>query len=160
VRVDPRITLLDLLREDFQLHGTKKGCDQGTCGACTVVVDGQRVLSCLTLAVANAGRDVLTIEGLARDDLLHPVQSAFLDCDAFQCGFCTAGQIMSVLCLVNEVAEGVPSHATEDVRRSVTLETLTDDELRERMSGNLCRCGAYPHMLVAIRRVLAKETAR
>lgn len=151
--VDGRVTLLDALRDAFSLPGTKKGCDQGTCGACTVVVDGQRVLSCLTLAVSCTGRDVRTIEGLSQDGVLHPMQTAFLDCDAFQCGFCTPGQILSAVCLLDEAAAGVPSHATADVRRSVTVASLTDDEIRERMSGNLCRCGAYPNILAAVRQV-------
>jgi xanthine dehydrogenase YagT iron-sulfur-binding subunit len=151
--LDARVTLLDALRDAFSLTGTKKGCDQGTCGACTVVVDGQRVLSCLTLAVSCTGHDVRTIEGLSQDGILHPMQAAFLDCDAFQCGFCTPGQILSAVCLLDEAAAGVPSHATADVRRSVTAASLTDDEIRERMSGNLCRCGAYPNIVAAVRQV-------
>ena len=150
---DPRVTLLDALRDAFSLTGTKKGCDQGTCGACTVVVDGERVLSCLTLAVSCTGRDVHTIESLSQDGVLHPMQAAFLDCDAFQCGFCTPGQILSAVCLLDEAAAGVPSHATADVRRSVSVASLSDDEIRERMSGNLCRCGAYPNIVAAVRQV-------
>ncbi len=156
--LDARMTLLDALRETFQLVGTKKGCDQGTCGACTVIVDGRRVLACLTLAAPCEGQDVVTIEGLSKDEELHPVQAAFLDCDAYQCGFCTPGQILSAISLVEEAREGAPSHATPDVRRSVDLATLSDDEIRERMSGNLCRCGAYPNIVTAVRRVLAAET--
>ncbi len=156
-RIDARVTLLDLLREVFYLTGTKKGCDQGTCGACTVIVDGQRVLSCLTLAVSCNSQHVLTIEGLSSGAVLHPMQAAFLDCDAYQCGFCTPGQILSAVCLIDEARAGVPSHATADVRHAVTVGTLSDDEIRERMSGNLCRCGAYSNVVAAIRRVLSEE---
>jgi len=159
-RLDARVTLLDALRETFQLVGTKKGCDQGTCGACTVIIDGHRVLSCLTLAASCAGQDVVTIEGLSKDEALHPVQAAFLDCDAYQCGFCTPGQILSAVALVEEAREGVPSHATPDVSQSVALATLSDDEIRERMSGNLCRCGAYPNIVAAVRRALDAEARR
>ena len=155
VHIDARVTLLDCLRETLQLTGTKKGCDQGTCGACTVIVDGQRVLSCLTLAVSCEGQPVMTIEGLANGDQLHPMQAAFLHCDGFQCGFCTPGQIMSAVCAVQEVHAGVPSHVTRDVRQRVNVATLTDDEIRERMSGNLCRCGAYPNIVAAVRQVLS-----
>lgn len=152
--IDARVTLLDLLRETLQLTGTKKGCDQGTCGACTVIVDGQRVLSCLTLAASCQGQPVVTIEGLASCDELHPMQAAFLHCDGFQCGFCTPGQIMSAVCAVQEIQAGVPSHATADVRRGVNAATLSDSEIRERMSGNLCRCGAYPNIVAAVKQVL------
>ena len=131
--VEPRVSLLHALREDLDLTGTKKGCDHGQCGACTVLVDGQRVLSCLTLAVACAGKPITTIEGIARDGALHPMQQAFIDQDAFQCGFCTPGQILSALA---SIAEG---HAG------------TDEELREFMSGNICRCAAYPNIIAAIR---------
>jgi len=153
-RIDTRTTLLDALRNIFGLPGTKKGCDQGACGACTVIVDGQRVLSCLTLAATCAGREVLTIEGLSQDDALHPLQAAFLECDAFQCGFCTPGQIMSAVCLLDEARAGVPSHVTPDVRQPVLAADLTDAEIRERMSGNLCRCGAYPNIVAAVREAL------
>src|SRR5262245_51113465 len=152
--VDPRVTLLDALRDTFQLSGTKKGCDQGACGACTVMVDGQRVLSCLTLAVTCAGRDVLTIEGLSQSGRLHPVQEAFLECDALQCGFCTPGQILSAVCLLEEAHAGVPSHVTPDVRQVVVPWELTDEEIRERMSGNLCRRGAYPNIVAAVKHTL------
>jgi xanthine dehydrogenase YagT iron-sulfur-binding subunit len=151
---DSRLTLLDALREVLGLTGTKKGCDQGACGACTVIVEGQRVLSCLTLAAACDGQHVVTIEGLARGDALHPVQAAFLHCDGFQCGYCTPGQILSAVCAVQEVHAGVPSHVTRDVRQTVNSATLTDEEIRERMSGNLCRCGAYPNIVAAVRQVL------
>jgi xanthine dehydrogenase YagT iron-sulfur-binding subunit len=131
--VDARVTLLDALRERLGLTGTKKGCDRGQCGACTVHVDGRRVLSCLTLAATVAGRQVTTVEGLARGDALHPVQQAFIDCDGFQCGSCTSGQIMSAVALLRE------GHAGSDA------------EIREWMSGNLCRCGAYPHIVDAVK---------
>lgn len=152
-QLDSRVTLLDGLRDTFDLRGTKKGCDQGTCGACTVIINGQRVLSCLTLALACSGCDVLTIEGLSADGVLHPMQSAFLDCDAFQCGFCTPGQILSAVCLLHEAAAGVPSHATSEVGQPVSVSSLTDDEIRERMSGNLCRCGAYSNIIAAIKQI-------
>jgi xanthine dehydrogenase YagT iron-sulfur-binding subunit len=156
-RIDARVTLLDALRETWHLTGTKKGCDQGTCGACTVIVDGQRVLSCLTFAAACQGQQVVTIEGLAGGDELHPMQTAFVHCDGFQCGFCTPGQILSAVCAVQEVHAGVPSHVTRDVRQRVDAATVTDEEIRERMSGNLCRCGAYPNIVAAVRQVLAGE---
>jgi xanthine dehydrogenase YagT iron-sulfur-binding subunit len=155
--VDPRLTLLDALRDVLALTGTKKGCDQGACGACTVIIEGQRILSCLTLAVACEGQRVVTIEGLAKGDELHPIQAAFLQCDGFQCGYCTPGQILSAVCAVQEVHAGVPSHVTRDVRQTVDAATLTDEEIRERMSGNLCRCGAYPNIIAAVRSVLAHE---
>jgi xanthine dehydrogenase YagT iron-sulfur-binding subunit len=155
--VDPRLTLLDALRDVLGLTGTKKGCDQGACGACTVIVDGQRVLSCLTLAAAADGQQVVTIEGLSRGDELHPMQAAFLHCDGFQCGYCTPGQILSAVCAVQEVDAGVPSHVTRDVRQTVNAATLTDEEIRERMSGNLCRCAAYPNIVAAVRQVLSSE---
>jgi len=157
VSVDSRLTLLDALRDVLGLTGTKKGCDQGACGACTVIIDGQRVLSCLTLAAACEGQHVVTIEGLARGDELHPMQAAFLHCDGFQCGYCTPGQILSAVCAVQEVHAGVPSHVTPDVRRTVNAATLTDEEIRERLSGNLCRCAAYPNIVAAVRQVLANE---
>lgn len=155
--IDLRSTLLDALREKLQLTGTKKGCDQGTCGACTVIIDGQRVLACLTLAAACEGQDVRTIEGLTSPGSLTPLQEAFLDCDAFQCGFCTPGQIMSATALLDEVREGVPSHVTANVSQPVSAASLSVDEIRERMSGNLCRCGAYPNIVAAVQSVLTKE---
>lgn len=145
---DPRVSLLDLLRERLRLHGTKKGCDQGACGACTVLVDGRRVVSCLALAVQYAGRDVVTIEGLTGEDGLHPLQQAFIDHDGFQCGYCTPGQICSAVGMAAEVERGVPSHVTGDL--SAETIPLTRDELRERMSGNLCRCGAHNGIVAAI----------
>ena len=155
VSADPRLTLLDTLRDVLGLTGTKKGCDQGACGACTVVIDGERVLSCLTLAADCDGQQIVTIEGLATGDELHPMQAAFLQCDGFQCGYCTPGQILSAVCAVQEVHAGVPSHVTRDVRETVNAATLTDEEIRERMSGNLCRCAAYPNIVAAVRHVLS-----
>ena len=155
--LDSRVTLLDALRDVLGLTGTKKGCDQGACGACTVIIEGQRVLSCLTLAATCEGQHVVTIEGLAKGDELHPIQAAFLHCDGFQCGYCTPGQILSAVCAVQEVHAGVPSHVTRDVRQTVDAATLTDEEIRERMSGNLCRCGAYPNITAAVRSVLIQE---
>jgi xanthine dehydrogenase YagT iron-sulfur-binding subunit len=136
--VEPRVTLLDALREYLGLTGTKKGCDRGQCGACTVLVNGRRINSCLSLALAHDGDDVTTIEGLARAGKLHPVQAAFVEHDGFQCGYCTPGQICSAVGLLSEAqAHGVK---------------LTDDEIRERMSGNLCRCGAYPNIVAAVKK--------
>jgi xanthine dehydrogenase YagT iron-sulfur-binding subunit len=145
---DPRVSLLDLLREDLQLSGTKKGCNQGACGACTVLVDGERIVSCLALAVQYDGRSVTTIEGLAQGDMLHPLQAAFVEHDGFQCGYCTPGQICSAIAMADEIARGVPSHVTADLSGDAI--TLTHDEVRERMSGNLCRCGAHNGIVDAI----------
>jgi len=138
LRVDPRVTLLDALRERLELTGTKKGCDQGACGACTVLLDGTRVVSCLTLAVMAQGKEITTIEGLAKDDQLHPVQAAFVTCDGFQCGYCTPGQIMSAVGCIRE------GH------------TQSDGQIREFMSGNICRCGAYPNIVDAIKLAVAQ----
>ncbi|WND38992.1 2Fe-2S iron-sulfur cluster-binding protein [Streptomyces sp. BB1-1-1] len=150
--VDHRTTLLDALRERLDLTGTKKGCDQGQCGACTVLVDGRRTVSCLNLAVAAEGRAITTIEGMAEGDRLHPVQQAFLDLDGYQCGYCTPGQICSAIALIEEHAAGWPSAATEDVRPEAGPPPLTPEEIRERMSGNLCRCGAYVSIVQAVAR--------
>jgi xanthine dehydrogenase YagT iron-sulfur-binding subunit len=147
--IEPRVTLLDALREVIGLSGAKKGCDRGQCGACTVLVDGRRINSCLTLAVMQEGRDITTIEGLAQGDTLHPLQQAFLECDAFQCGYCTPGQICSAVAMLEELRAGAASAATADVGAGAA--GMTDDEIRERMSGNLCRCGAYPNIVAAIR---------
>ena len=150
--VDHRTTLLDALREHLDLTGTKKGCDQGQCGACTVLLDGRRVVSCLQLAVAAEGRAVTTIEGLADGGRLHPVQQAFLDLDGYQCGYCTPGQICSALAVIEEHAAGWPSAVTADVRPEAGPPPLTAEEIRERMSGNLCRCGAYVSIVQAVAR--------
>ena len=148
--LDPRTTLLDALREHLGFTGTKKGCDQGQCGACTVIVNGQRINSCLTLAVMHAGDEVTTIEGLANDDGLHPMQAAFVRRDALQCGYCTPGQICSAVAVLAEHKAGWPSYATADV---ATVPVLTDAEIAERMSGNICRCSAYANIVAAIRDV-------
>ena len=159
LEVDSRMVLLDALRERLEMTGTKKGCDQGQCGACTVLIDGRRVLSCLTLAATCEGREVTTVEGLAKGDELHPVQAAFIKYDGFQCGYCTPGQICSAVGMLAEARRGDVSHVTEDVNASTTR--LTDDEIRERMSGNICRCGAYPGIVAAIREAHSgRETAR
>jgi len=159
LEVDSRMVLLDALRERLELTGTKKGCDQGQCGACTVLVDGRRVLSCLTLAATCEGREVTTVEGLARGDELHPVQAAFIKYDGFQCGYCTPGQICSAVGLLEEARRGEVSHVTEDV--TATSTRLSDDEIRERMSGNICRCGAYPKIVAAIQEAHSgRESAR
>ncbi|MFF3697890.1 MULTISPECIES: (2Fe-2S)-binding protein [unclassified Streptomyces] len=157
--VDHRTTLLDLLRERLALTGSKKGCDHGQCGACTVLVDGRRVNSCLVLAVALDGCDVVTVEGLARtedaDGDLHPLQRAFLERDAFQCGYCTPGQLCSAVGMLAEAQSGQPSVVTDPDLATDGPVPLTDDEIRERMSGNLCRCGAYPHILEAVQDVVS-----
>ena len=144
--VDTRTTLLDALRENLHLTGTKKGCDHGQCGACTVIVDGQRINSCLTLAVMHEGGSVTTIEGLGTPDKLHPMQAAFVRHDGFQCGYCTPGQICSAVAMLGELKAGVPSHVTADLASPRPSEA----ELRERMSGNICRCAAYPNIIAAI----------
>jgi xanthine dehydrogenase YagT iron-sulfur-binding subunit len=148
--LDPHTTLLDALREHLALTGTKKGCDQGQCGACTVMVNGQRINSCLALAVMHDGDEITTIEGLAEDGDLHPMQAAFLHHDGFQCGYCTPGQICSAVALLAEHKAGWPSHVTADV---ATTPALTDAEIAERMSGNICRCAAYANIVAAIRDV-------
>lgn len=153
---DPRVSLLDLLRERLHLTGTKVGCNQGACGACTVLVDGERVLSCLTLAVQVDGHSVTTIEGLAGDGELHPLQAAFIEHDGFQCGYCTPGQICAAAAMLREAADGVPSYVTPDLGLERTV--LSPEEVRERMSGNLCRCGAHNGIVDAILQV-AKEDA-
>ena len=148
--LDPRTTLLDALREHLELKGSKKGCDHGQCGACTVLVNGVRINACLSLAVMHDGDEVITIEGIANGEALHPLQTAFLTQDAFQCGYCTPGQICSAVGMLKEAAENWPSWATEDLEGAIAL---TDAEIRERMSGNICRCSAYPQILAAIRDV-------
>jgi len=146
--LDVRTSLLDALREHLHLTGTKKGCDHGQCGACTVLINGRRINSCLTLSVMHEGDEVVTIEGLGAPGTLHPVQAAFVKHDAFQCGYCTPGQICSAVGMLAEARAGWPSHATADVRE--TASALTSAEIRERMSGNICRCGAYPNIVSAI----------
>jgi len=148
--VDNRTSLLDLLREHLHLTGTKKGCDHGQCGACTVIVDGRRVNSCLTLAVMHDGDKVTTIEGLGEPGDLHPMQAAFVKHDGFQCGYCTPGQICSSIAVLEEIAADIPSHVTGDLTAKAAL---TVDEIRERMSGNICRCGAYSNIIDAITEV-------
>jgi xanthine dehydrogenase YagT iron-sulfur-binding subunit len=147
--LDPRTTLLDALREHLALTGSKKGCDHGQCGSCTVLIDGRRINSCLTLAAMHDGQSVTTVEGLALGDDLHPVQGAFLEHDGFQCGYCTSGQICSAIGMLAESQLGMPSYVTEDLAK-VAAE-LTDAEIRERMSGNICRCAAYPNIVAAIK---------
>ena len=150
LEIDPRTTLLDALREQLHLTGSKKGCDQGQCGACTVIVDGRRITSCLTLAVMQQGHKITTIEGLGQPGKLHPLQAAFVKHDGYQCGFCTPGQICSAVGMLAEFKAGVPSHVTADLTRPVRP---TDAEFRERMSGNICRCGAYSNIQEAIAEV-------
>jgi xanthine dehydrogenase YagT iron-sulfur-binding subunit len=149
IAVDPRTTLLDALRERLGIYGPKKGCDHGQCGACTILLDGRRVNSCLALAVAHDGAEIVTIEGLATDGELHPMQRSFIEQDAFQCGYCTPGQIVSAVGMLAEAEAGWPSHVSGDLNACQT--PLTDEEIRERMSGNLCRCGAYANIVPAIR---------
>jgi xanthine dehydrogenase YagT iron-sulfur-binding subunit len=147
--LDPRTTLLDALREHLALTGSKKGCDHGQCGACTVLIEGRRINSCLTLALMHDGQSVTTIEGLATGDNLHPLQAAFVEHDGFQCGYCTSGQICSAIGMLAESRQGMPSYVTEDLAHPAA--ELTDVEIRERMSGNICRCAAYPNIVVAIK---------
>ena len=150
LNLDTRTTLLDALREHLKLTGTKKGCDHGQCGACTVMVDGRRINSCLTLAVMHDGDEITTIEGLGEPDDLHPMQAAFVKHDGYQCGYCTPGQICSAVAVLSEIKAGVPSHVTADLG---ARPQVTADELRERMSGNICRCGAYSNIIDAITEV-------
>jgi xanthine dehydrogenase YagT iron-sulfur-binding subunit len=151
LELDARTSLLDALREHLHLTGTKKGCDHGQCGACTVLINGRRINSCLTLAVMHEGDEIVTIEGLGSPGALHPLQAAFIERDGFQCGYCTPGQICSAVGMLREATQGWPSHATPDVASPRT--ELSDAEIRERMSGNICRCAAYPNILAAIRDV-------
>jgi xanthine dehydrogenase YagT iron-sulfur-binding subunit len=153
--LDTRVTLLDALREHLDLTGTKKGCDHGQCGACTVIVNGQRINSCLSLAVMHEGDEVTTIEGLGTPENMHPMQAAFVKHDGYQCGYCTPGQICSAVSVLEEIKAGIPSHVTDDITADVGM---TNDEMRERMSGNICRCGAYSNILDAMSEV-AGETA-
>lgn len=149
--LDLRTSLLDALRESLHLTGTKKGCDHGQCGACTVLLNGRRINACLSLAVMHQQDAITTIEGLERDGQLHPMQAAFIAHDGFQCGFCTPGQICSAVGMLREVADGMPSHAADDAPSAARRQPLSDAEIRERMSGNLCRCSAYPNIVAAIR---------
>jgi xanthine dehydrogenase YagT iron-sulfur-binding subunit len=156
--IEPRVSLLDALREYLDLMGTKKGCNQGACGACTVLVNGERILSCLTLAVQHESVDITTIEGLSGHQALHSMQAAFIEHDGFQCGYCTPGQICSAVGMIKEFNDGLPSAVTGDVAASV--KDFSDEEIKERMSGNLCRCGAYVGICAAIRDVFETEVAR
>ena len=152
--LDPRTTLLDALRENLHLTGTKKGCDHGQCGACTVLVGGRRINSCLTLAVMHEGDSITTIEGLGTPENLHPMQAAFIKHDGYQCGYCTPGQICSAVAVLDEIKAGIPSHVSADLN---TPPQLTNAELRERMSGNICRCGAYSNIAEAISEVAGRQ---
>ena len=158
VMVDPRTSLLDLLREQLQLTGTKKGCDHGQCGACTILVEGRRINSCLALAVSHDGDKIITIEGLANGGTLDPVQQAFLEHDGYQCGYCTPGQILSAVALITEAHKGSPSVVTGDLTKSGPVE-LTVAEVRERMSGNICRCGAYPGIVAAVQQAYGRASS-
>lgn len=151
--IDPRMTLLDTLRERLQLTGSKKGCDHGQCGACTVMVDGRRILSCLTLAASCEGQSVTTVEGLVKGGELHAMQAAFIKHDGFQCGYCTPGQICSAVALMQEAKKGDASYVTTNIRSRSQAVRLSEEEIRERMSGNICRCGAYPNIVAAIQEV-------
>ena len=154
--IDPRTTLLDALREHLHLTGSKKGCDHGQCGACTVLVDGRRINSCLTLAVMHESEPITTIEGLGNPKQMHPMQRAFVKHDGFQCGYCTPGQICSAVAVLEEIKAGIPSHVSSELTASPKL---TADEIRERMSGNLCRCAAYPNIVDAILEVAAADAS-
>lgn len=158
LQLEPRVSLLDALREHIGLTGPKKGCNQGACGACTVLVDGERIISCLTFAVQHEGREITTIEGLAENGELHPLQAAFIEHDGFQCGYCTPGQICSAIGMFNEFQNGLPSAVTKDV--SIATSEFSDEEIKERMSGNLCRCGAYVGICEAVREAFRAEVKR
>jgi xanthine dehydrogenase YagT iron-sulfur-binding subunit len=154
LELDTRTTLLDALREHLHLTGTKKGCDHGQCGACTVVVDGRRINSCLTLAIMHQGGVITSIEGLGTPDNLHPMQAAFIKHDGYQCGYCTPGQICSGVAVLDEIRAGIPSHVTADLTAPVQL---SEAEIRERMSGNICRCGAYSNIVEAMTEVAERQ---
>lgn len=158
IAVDPRTTLLDALRERLGIYSPKKGCDHGQCGACTILLDGKRAYSCLALAVAHDGAEIITAEGLAAGRELHPMQRSFIEHDGFQCGYCTPGQIVSAVAMLQEAGAGWPSHVTRDV--SAGEISLSDEEIRERMSGNLCRCAAYANIVPAIREVAEAGSPR
>lgn len=153
--VDTRTSLLDALREQLDMTGSKKGCDHGQCGACTVIIDGRRQLSCLTLAAMSDGRKITTIEGIAEGEKLHPMQTAFIEYDGLQCGYCTPGQICSAIAMLEEAKRGDASHVTADVSKIGRDQKLSREEIRERMSGNICRCGAYPNIVEAIENIQA-----
>ena len=153
LEIDTRTSLLDVLREHLHLTGTKKGCDHGQCGACTIMLDGQRINACLTLAVMHDGASVTTIEGLGTPDKLHPMQAAFIAHDGYQCGYCTPGQICSAVAALGEIRQGIPSHVSADL---TARPAVTPEELRERMSGNICRCGAYSNIIEAITEVAGR----
>jgi xanthine dehydrogenase YagT iron-sulfur-binding subunit len=155
LNLDPRTTLLDALREHLRLTGSKKGCDHGQCGACTVIVEGRRINSCLTLAVMHDGDAITTIEGLGTPDKMHPLQRAFVEHDGYQCGYCTPGQICSAVAMLGEIERGIPSHVSANLMEI----SFSDAEVRERMSGNICRCAAYPNIVAAIREVAGKAEA-
>ena len=154
LKIDPRTTLLDCLRESMQLTGTKKGCDHGQCGACTAIVDGRRINSCLTLAVMHQGASITTVEGLGTPQQMHPMQAAFVKHDGYQCGYCTPGQICSAVAVLGEIEAGIPSHVSADL---TAKPQATAAEFRERMSGNLCRCGAYSNIVEAITEVAGRK---
>lgn len=158
VEIEPRVTLLDVLRERVGLTGTKKGCNHGQCGACTVLVDGRRINSCLALAAQYEGAEITTIEGIADGENLHPMQAAFINNDGFQCGYCTSGQICSAVAMLDEVSAGEASIVTVDISNLDAPKELTDAEIRERMSGNLCRCGAYPGIVAAVKDVYGQAS--
>lgn len=157
LELDTRTTLLDALREHLHLTGTKKGCDHGQCGACTVMLDGQRINACLTLAVMHDGAKVTTIEGLGTPEKLHPMQAAFIAHDGYQCGYCTPGQICSAVAALGEIRQGIPSHVSADLNAAPSV---TPEELRERMSGNICRCGAYSNIIAALEEVIAADAGQ
>jgi xanthine dehydrogenase YagT iron-sulfur-binding subunit len=157
LHIEPRVSLLDALREYIGLTGTKKGCNQGACGACTVLVDGERIISCLALTVQYEGRDITTIEGVATNGAVHPLQAAFIEYDGFQCGYCTPGQLCSAIGMLHEFKNGLPSAVTQNIAAGPV--ELSDEELKERMSGNLCRCGAYVGICEAIRAAFRNEEA-
>ncbi|GJE36757.1 xanthine dehydrogenase YagT iron-sulfur-binding subunit [Methylobacterium persicinum] len=154
LELDTRTSLLDAAREHLQLTGSKKGCDHGQCGACTMIVDGRRINSCLTLAVMHQGSEITTIEGLGQPDNLHPMQAAFIKHDGYQCGYCTPGQICSGVAVLGEIKAGIPSHVTADLNAPMEA---TVDEIRERMSGNICRCGAYSNIVEAMTEVAGRQ---
>ncbi len=157
LEIEPRVTLLDALRENLGLTGSKKGCDHGQCGACTVLIDGQRVYSCLTLAIMQEDKEITTIEGLTPGDNLHPVQTAFLENDGFQCGYCTPGQICAAVALLEEVKNGAVSYVTPDLTNPPPSASLSETEIKERMSGNLCRCSAYNGIVAAVQQAVGQK---